>query len=109
MKKTIVMLILAVIVLTGCASQRSLRMQKWNIEYLTTEMLKLEIENDAYSDSLDFIRTTAIEMITKKNNEGFVMKAALMEFISITEKSIADSIAKRHGITYTLKNKEGEK
>lgn len=103
--KKITMLILAVIVLSGCASQNTLQRQKWNIEYLTTEMLKLEIENDAYSDSLDFIRTKALEIITKKNNEVFTIKAALMEFINITEKSIADSIAKRHGITYTLKNK----
>jgi len=105
MKSLIVILILVAIVLSGCASQKSLQIQKWHNSYLTTMTLRLETRNDeledkieAYIDSVKAVRRIARIIIDDREN----LKSIARDFIVVTEESISDSILKSHGIAYEL-------
>jgi len=93
----IVMIAVITVAITGCATQKELQMQKWNVEYLQKALESYKQDNNA-------IREQATQYIQENERANKIKSALINELILATEISVADSLLKKHGMKYTFKD-----
>ena len=98
MKKLIVVLV--VLLLSGCATQKSLQLHKWHVEYLQNDLEQYKTNNIAYTDSIRAIRQVATQIIQRNDETINGMKLLVQEFIIVTDVDVADSLLKKYKISY---------
>ena len=100
MKYTLI--ILAIILLSGCATQKTLQMQKWRTEYIETELSECKAESKAFADTLYEVRKEAVSIIKQDEVTIKMYQSMINDLILNSETTIADSILKKYNASFKL-------